>query len=117
MKKGKSAIVVVEVNGKFMGSAGVARKPLDATSHVCTLGLGIHSTIRNRGIGTILMQTLMELGRDVLKCRIAELSVYEPNAIARRVYEKSGFRETGRIPKGCNYYGKFYDETIMVREL
>ncbi len=117
MRKGKSLTVVVEVNGEFRGSAGVNRKPLDANSHVCTFGLGIHGDYRSMGIGTELMKLLIQQARDVLGCRVAEISVYEPNLAAKRLYEKMGFMETGRIPEGCHYFGKYYDEIILVRKL
>ena len=117
MKEGRGVTIVAEINGRFMGSASVKRKPLDANSHVCTIGIGLHSDFRGKGVGTEIMNTLIQQGRDVLKCSIAELSVYEPNAAAKRLYEKSGFAVTGRIPDGCNYYGKLYDEIIMVRKL
>lgn len=117
MKEGKGVTIVVEVNGIFRGSAGVTRKPLDANSHVCSIGVGLHQDSRGRGIGTELMKTIIQQGRDVLGCKVAELSVYEPNSVAKRLYEKSGFRVTGNIPKGCHYYGKYYDEIIMVREI
>jgi putative acetyltransferase len=117
MRDGRGVTIVVEINGRFMGSAGVSRKPLDANSHVCTIGVGLHQDSRGRGIGTELMKTLVQQGRDVLGCKVAEISVYEPNSVAKRVYEKSGFKVTGSIPKGCHYHGKYYDEIIMVREL
>lgn len=117
MKEGRGVTIIVEVNGKFSGSAGVERKPLDASSHVCSIGVGIHQDSRGKGIGTELMKTIIQQGRDVLGCKVAELSVYEPNSVAKKLYEKSGFKVTGKIPKGCHYYGKYFDEIIMVREI
>jgi putative acetyltransferase len=117
MKQGNGVKIVVEINGRFSGSAGINRKPLDANAHVCTIGMGIHSDFRGLGIGTALMDSLIQQARDVLKCKLLELSYYEHNVIAKRVYEKCGFREVGKIPKGCHYYGKYYDEIIMVKEL
>ena len=59
----------------------------------------------------------MQQGKDVRNCNVMKISVYEPNKIAKGLYEKMGFKETGRIPNGVNYYGKIHDEIIMVREL
>ena len=117
IKKQNKMTVVVEVNGKYRGTADVSRKPLDANKHVCSIGIGLHSEVRSLGIGTQLMELLEMLGKDILKCEIMEISVYEPNNAAKGLYEKLGFRETGKIPRGVHYYGKYYDELIMVKKL
>lgn len=117
MKKGDGVTIVLEVDGKYSGTSSVTRKPLDANRHVCIIGIGISRDHRSKGIGKELMKTLCYQAKDVLKCKIMELSVYSMNEIAKKLYEKSGFRETGIIPKGCNHYGKYYDEIIMVKEL
>ena len=109
--------IVVEINNKFMGSAEVKKSSVDATKHVCSIGIGLHSDVRGKGVGTELLKTLMQQGRDVLECSVMKISVYEQNTVAKGLYEKMGFKETGRIPNGANYYGKIYDEIIMVREL
>ncbi len=38
--------------------------------------------------------------------KLALLEVFEPNSRARHVYEKTGFREVGRIPKKLLHSGK-----------
>ena len=43
--------------------------------------------------------------------------MFSNNERARHVYEKVGFKETGRIPKGLYRNGKFIDDVIMVKEL
>jgi RimJ/RimL family protein N-acetyltransferase len=52
---------------------------------------------RGTGIGTELMRVLLDLGKNVLKSKVAKLNVYEPNKRAKHVYEKIGFKEVGRI--------------------
>ena len=117
VKKKENVTIVVEVDGRYAGNSSFEKKNEHATSHVCKLGMGIGKEFRNIGIGTELMRTLLGLARDVLGCKIAELSVYDNNEIAKKLYEKMGFVETGRIPDGVNYYGKVADEIIMVRKL
>lgn len=117
LKKNKTITVVVETDGKAIASAHVAEGDKDAIRHVCEIGVGLMKEYRGIGIGTELMKVLLDIGKKILKCSMARLSVYEPNKAAKHVYEKIGFKEAGRIPKGCNYYGKYYDEIIMVKEL
>ena len=47
---------------------------------------------------------------------LATLEVRDSNEAAKRLYEKCGFREIGCIPGGCNYYGKYHDEIMMVKQ-
>jgi RimJ/RimL family protein N-acetyltransferase len=117
MRKCDAVTLTVEINGMYAGTASISRNSLDANRHVCKVGIGLGKRFRGKGIGTELLETLVQQARDVLKCRIVELSYYEHNAIGKRVYEKCGFKEAGKIPKGCNFYGKYYDEIIMVRNI
>lgn len=115
MKKGKKIMIVVEVDGKIIGTGDV-EKGSNGDKHIATLGIAL-SKYRNIGIGTKLIKLLCNLAKNKLNCKIIELSYYEKNERARHVYEKCGFREVGKIPKGCHYYGKYMDQLIMVKEV
>jgi RimJ/RimL family protein N-acetyltransferase len=116
MRGGKTVFIVAEAGGKFAGSASVMRKPNDAFSHVCDFGIALAKPWRGKGIGTRLTETLLQQARDVLGCTIVELGCFEPNAAAKGLYEKTGFREVGRIPGGWGHYGRYYDHVLMARE-
>ncbi len=116
-REGKNINLVVEIDNRFVGSIGVRKKILHAQEHVCDLGATIAKEYRGPGIGKEAMKTLCKLGRDVLKCKIATLTVYDNNDVAKHVYNKIGFKEFGKLPKGCNYYGKYFDGTYMYKDL
>jgi RimJ/RimL family protein N-acetyltransferase len=117
LKKGTGIMVCVEVDGKFAGSAGIERKKPDSMKHVSTLGVGLHRDFRNMGIGPELIRTMEGLARKELKTKVLRLFYFQPNEHAKHVYEKLGFRETGRIPKGVTHYGKYHDQVMMVKVL
>mgnify|MGYP000238674027 CR=1 FL=1 len=102
MREGKGVTIVVEINGRFAGFGSAKKKPHDANRHVCIIGIAISKDFRGRGIGKELLETLAQQASDVLRCRLAELSYQEHNTIARRVYERCGFKEVGRIPSGLS---------------
>ena len=116
LKKGSIVHLLVTIDGEVVGSAGLERSPLDANRHVAKVGLGL-SKGRGLGVGTRVMRTLERIARKHFKSRILQLTCYERNKPAMGLYKKMGFKKTGVIPKGCNYYGKYMDEVIMVKEL
>ncbi|MBI2580017.1 MAG: GNAT family N-acetyltransferase [Candidatus Aenigmarchaeota archaeon] len=118
MKKGNRIDIILECGGKIISVIGTEKSESGKKdSHVCSIALGIVKEYRGLGIGNKLMEMLIDMSKNKMKCRITRLSVYEPNKVAISLYRKHKFREVGRIPNGINHYGKFIDEIIMVKEL
>jgi len=115
MEKGELVDVVAEVEGKMVANAEVGRRKGNM-GHVGDIGIGIRAEYRGVGIGTELMKTLIEQARK-MQLKTLVLSVFETNKIARGLYKKTGFKESGRIPKGIFKNGKYTDLISMVQEL
>jgi len=115
--KGSRILVCVLVGGKYAGSSGITRNKGDARRHVVTLGITLGKDFRNMGIGTELLRTMESLARREMKARVIQLSYFQDNERSKHVYEKLGYREIGRVPKGVNHYGKYGDEVLMVKVL
>jgi len=116
IRTGNGVTVAVEVEGKFSGIGVVWKEPFHAKIHRAQLAIGL-SFFRGLGIGERLMETLEKMAKKHLKAKILELTVYEPNIVAKSLYEKCGFVEAGRIPDGISYYGRYFDEIIMIKKL
>jgi len=117
MNEGKSIHVCVVVGGKVTGLGGIGRKPMDANRHVGTVGIGLAKKYRGLRIGKRLMETLCNEGRKRLSLRVVESSYYDGNKASENLHKSTGFSKAGRIPGGCNYYGKYIDEIIAVKKL
>ena len=118
MKEGKKTNICVIVDCKFMGAGDVWKINKDATAHVSEIGIALDKSVRGLGIGTRLMELLIEHARKHYKAKIIRLDVYSYNKIAQGLYKKMGFVPAGKIPKGCRTKGgKYYDDIIMVKEL
>ncbi|MDH5688757.1 MAG: GNAT family N-acetyltransferase [Candidatus Bathyarchaeota archaeon] len=116
LEKGEAFELVAEVNGKVVANSGLYRKTA-YSNHVGEIGfIGILKDYRNIGIGTEILETLIDQGKK-LKPKVLFLGVFSTNSVARHVYEKVGFGETGRIPKFFHKNGKYIDDVIMAKEL
>ena len=85
-------------------------------SHVGMLGIGIKSPFRGIGIGTFIMNTLIEESKKV-GLKVLVLDVFDTNNTAKELYEKIGFKEVGKVPKGIYKDGKYIDLVRMALEL
>lgn len=80
----------VEVGGRLLGHLMLI--PMEGNRF--ELANFLHQSIRNRGIGTMLNRTALDLARDRGAGRVW-LCVEPSNRAAVRSYEKAGFRSTG----------------------
>lgn len=113
--KGELIDCVAEVGGKVIANSEMMKRG-DLMSHVGFLGIGIKSGYRGIGIGSQIMKTLIEESRKA-GLKILVLDHFETNKTARLLYEKMGFKERGRIPKGICHRGKYIDLVRMTLEL
>jgi len=115
MEKGELVDIVAEVDGKMFANAEVGRRRGNM-SHVGDIGIGIRAGYRGIGIGTLLMKTLINQGTK-MQLKTLVLDVFDTNKTAKGLYEKVGFRENGRVPKGIYKNGRYIDLIHMVQEL
>jgi len=113
--KGELTDAVAEVDGKVIANSEVEKRG-GLMSHVGYLGIGIRSAYRGIGIGTEIMKTLIDESKKA-GLKILVIDHFETNKTARRLYEKMGFREAGKIPKGICKKGKYIDLVRMTLEL
>lgn len=102
--------------GEVIDCAAEVGKRSRKMSHVGDFGIAIKQGYRSIGIGTRIMQTLIEESKKA-GLRILVLEVFDTNNMAKHLYQKMGFKEAGRIPKGVYRNGKYVDSIRMTLEL
>ena len=115
VKKGEKIHLVAVVNGKYAGS-GEVRIGKFRHSHVGELGISLRKEYRNEGIGTELMNVLIDEARR-MGLTLVTLGCFENNSAACHLYEKMGFARAGVIPNAIKWKGGFVGEVKFYRSL
>ena len=115
IKEEKLFFLVAEFDGRIVGTSAVVKRRA-YSSHVGDLGIAIRKEYRNIGIGTAMLETIIS---EVRKAGIKTLflRVFATNKAACHLYEKMGFKKTGRTPEIFYKDGKYIDEITMYREI
>ena len=109
--------------GAFAGGrlAGMAHfmpvSPVDRARHRAGVGLVVCRAYWRQGIGSALMESLIEAARTT-NIEQLELDVVETNEGAIALYQKYGFEPYGRHPQMIKYRdGRYADTLLMMLDL
>jgi putative acetyltransferase len=104
---------LVAVHGhRVVGHISLSREEHPVTRHVASLGMAVAVDWRGRGVGSALMAEGIRWARAVGVEKLA-LSVYPDNTTARRLYERFGFTEEGRLTGHSKKAIGYRDEILM----
>jgi len=108
----RTVLLVADAGGEAIGSADCHGGRYGKTRHVGAIGIAIRDGWRGVGLGRILMERILEWTR-ARGFKKAELSVFESNARARRLYESLGFETEGISRRHVLIRGTYEDEILM----
>ncbi|MEW5955078.1 MAG: GNAT family N-acetyltransferase [Candidatus Micrarchaeota archaeon] len=114
-KKDGAKRLCVEQDGKIVGLIGF-RPDLERNSHCARFWIAFSKAAQGTGLAETIFRTLFP----VLQKEGIELlysGVFSDNLRARRFYEKLGFKEYGRLPRGLKRGKKYFDEIFVYKKL
>ena len=83
----------------LVGVVGLRLSARERTRHKATVfGMVVAPSHRGRGVGRMLVEAAAEHARGIPEVNVLQLTVREPNASARRLYEACGFEVFGVEP-------------------
>lgn len=106
------AIVEEEKKARIIGSASLSFYSTEANRHKAELGITIHDDYQNMGLGTIMIDHLLDIARKKGLKKVF-LLVNATNSGAIHVYEKCGFRIEAKLEKEHSREGKLEDDYRM----
>lgn len=117
IKENSSNALIIEafVDGALIGN-GSFEPVSDAKrlSHRATFGIGILKKYCSLGIGTKLMEILIEKAKEC-SYEIIELGVFSKNTVAINLYKKMGFEKCGVIKNAVKYEDSSYDDEVLMQ--
>ena len=108
-------VIVACVQDAIVGSAAISIPVPVRRRHVGELGLVVHDAWQRRGIGSMLLASLVELADRWFNLTRMELTVYTDNTQAIALYEKHGFVREGTLRAYAFRNGEFADVHAMAR--
>ncbi|MCL2408149.1 MAG: GNAT family N-acetyltransferase [Oscillospiraceae bacterium] len=102
-------------NEIILGIAGLYVSAGHRQRHSAGIGMAVHTNFQGMGIGTKLMQTLLDIADNWLMLVRVELTVYVDNEKAIALYKKFGFSVEGTMKKASIRNGTYMDELMMAR--
>lgn len=110
-------LILAFVNGYYAGNCSFLGKTASRrTAHRASCGIAIFEKFTGKGIGTIMLEKLLAEAKRAGYEQM-ELMVYADNIRARRLYEKLGFTECGRVPDARRISDVGCDEIRMYKKL
>jgi putative acetyltransferase len=107
--------LVAEVDGRVVGVCGLRLGRSPRVKHGGYLGISVHPEHWNEGIGSALMDAIVDLSDNWLGLKRIELQVYTDNGAAIHLYEKFGFVIEGTKRRYALRDGEYVDAHIMAR--
>jgi len=110
----KGIYLVAERDGKIVGHAFLEPLHLKSICHVAQLSIGVHHGWQEKGIGTALMQQIIDWAKQSETVEKIELNVRASNDRAIALYKKMGFIEEGRLKNRIKINeSKYIDDVLM----
>jgi putative acetyltransferase len=112
---GQHLLLAGEAGGRIVALGGLHGYGNPRLSHTREVGMTVAAEAQGAGVGRALLDALLDLGDRFLGLRRIELTVYEDNERALRLYRDAGFEEEGRKRAFAFREGGYADVILMGR--
>jgi putative acetyltransferase len=108
--------LVACVEGEVVGQCGLHTSPSrPRRRHAAEIGMVVRDDWQGKGVGTAMMQALIDLADNWVNVSRLELEVYTDNQAAIKLYQKFGFTIEGTGTQYAYRDGEYVDVYFMAR--
>lgn len=112
-REARHPVVVAERDGAVVGWGSLnAFNPRPAYRHVADISVYVEREARGTGVGRVLLDRLVGLGREVGYHKLV-LATFPFNPAGQALYRRVGFREVGTYREQGELDGRWVDVTVM----
>ncbi|SEK74511.1 Protein N-acetyltransferase, RimJ/RimL family [Aquimarina amphilecti] len=112
-----SIILVALCENVMIGNIDLTGSWRKKMEHTGMIGMGIHTEWQNQGIGTLLLQNIIDWAKQNEILKTVWLEVYKNNYPGIALYKKIEFIQSGIIPNFFLEKETYIDKIIMYREV
>jgi L-phenylalanine/L-methionine N-acetyltransferase len=112
---GPNTTVIVAEHGRDLVGTASLEQYAGRRAHVASIGMGVRDDCHGQGIGSMLLEALLDTADNWLNIHRVELSVFADNAAAIALYRKFGFEQEGVLRDYAFRDGRFADVLTMAR--
>lgn len=113
----REAFFVARTDGRIAGMAHYTAMEKERMAHRGTAGICIRKSAWGQGIGTALMERVLDFAKNTAGSQVVSLEVRCDNRGAIRLYEKLGFEKIGTFKGFFKVRGELIDFDIMEKFL
>ncbi|KAF1071931.1 MAG: L-amino acid N-acetyltransferase AaaT [Pseudomonas citronellolis] len=107
--------LVAVQDDEVIGSATLEQSARVRRSHCGSIGMGVALGWQRRGVGSRLLQALLEVADNWMNLRRVELTVFVDNQAAIALYRRFGFETEGQLRDFAIRDGRYVDVLSMAR--
>ncbi|MGL5380383.1 GNAT family N-acetyltransferase [Clostridium sp.] len=101
------------IDGKIVSISNISTPMRKRIIHNGELAISVKKEYWGLGIGTLVIETLIQFAKETKVIKNISLGVRKGNIKAYNLYKKMGFEEVGIHKNFFNINGEFYDEILM----
>ncbi len=108
-----SAMFIAKIDGEIVSVGSMMSAPRKRIAHQADLAISVRKKYWKLGIGTIMMNTMIDFAKGNNTTEIIHLGVNSKNVSAINLYKKFGFVEIGKYDKFFKFDDGYGDEILM----
>lgn len=114
----RELLLIATMDGKHIGNCSLMSiGSYKRYAHRCSVAIALYQEFCGRGIGTIMMETVLDLAKKIGYEQV-ELEVISGNESAIILYKKLGFEKYGIFPNSMKYAdGQYANAYWMMKKL
>lgn len=108
-----SVMFTAKINGVIVGDAHFSSSTRERIKHRGEIGISVLKDYWGQGIGSRLMDNLIDFAKNTAGCEIIALQVRSDNERAINLYKKYGFEKIGQFKGYIKIDGEYIDCDFM----